>query len=196
MARLQCKPEIEAQILLDVAKDYKPEDLSPILLGQVGDCLVQNGQQDQAVPFYNQLMDEYDKSTLVDYAYNGLAQIALAQKDYKKADHYFSVALDKGLAASKLKEITLGEAQALAISPQGDITLNDEPFDSITSTELPQLKATLMRLKQAGDAAQSSVLITIVSDPQAKYRRTINVLDALAVAGIGNVTFTVSEDEQ
>ena len=88
------------------------------------------------------------------------------------------------------------DEQIIGISPQGDITLNDEPFDSATSTDLPQLKATLMRLKQAGDAAKSPVLITIISDPQAKYRRTINVLDALAVAGIGNVTFTVSEDEQ
>ena len=88
------------------------------------------------------------------------------------------------------------DEQIIGISPQGDITLNDEPFDSAGSTELPQLKATLMRLKQAGDAAKSPVLITIVSDPQAKYRRTINVLDALAVAGIGNVTFTVSEEEQ
>jgi biopolymer transport protein ExbD len=88
------------------------------------------------------------------------------------------------------------DEQIIAISPQGDITLNDEPFDSLGSTDLPQLKATLTRLKQAGDAAKSPVLITIVSDPQAKYRRTINVLDALAVAGIGNVTFTVSEEEQ
>ena len=53
-----------------------------------------------------------------------------------------------------------------------------------------------MRLKQSGDAAKSPVLITIISDPQAKYRRTINVLDALAVAQITNVTFTVSEDDQ
>ena len=88
------------------------------------------------------------------------------------------------------------DEQIIAISPQGDITLNDEPFDSVSSTDLPQLKATLMRLKQAGDAAKSPVLITIISDPQAKYSRTINVLDALAVAQIGNVTFTVSEDEQ
>ena len=88
------------------------------------------------------------------------------------------------------------DEQIIAISPQGDITLNDEPFDSVSSMDLPQLKATLMRLKLAGDAAKSPVLITIVSDPQAKYRRTINVLDALAVAGIGNVTFTVSEEEQ
>jgi biopolymer transport protein ExbD len=88
------------------------------------------------------------------------------------------------------------DEQIIGISPQGDITLNDEPFDSVSSTDLPQLKGTLMRLKQAGDAAKSPVLITIVSDPQAKYRRTVNVLDALAVAGIGNVTFTVSEEEQ
>jgi len=88
------------------------------------------------------------------------------------------------------------DEQIIAISPQGDITLNDEPFDSATSADLPQLKATLMRLKQAGDASKSPVLITIVSDPQAKYRRTINVLDALAVAQITNVTFTVSEEEQ
>ena len=88
------------------------------------------------------------------------------------------------------------DEQIISISPQGEITLNDEPFDSPSSTDLPQLRATLMRLKQAGDAAKSPVLITIVSDPQAKYRRTINVLDALAVAQITSVTFTVSEDEQ
>jgi biopolymer transport protein ExbD len=84
----------------------------------------------------------------------------------------------------------------IGIAPDGGITLNDDAFDSPASTDLPQLKATLMRLKQTSDAAKSPVLITIVSDPQAKYKRTINVLDALSVAGISNVTFTVSDDEQ
>jgi biopolymer transport protein ExbD len=84
----------------------------------------------------------------------------------------------------------------IGISAQGDITLNDDPLDSRTSTDLPQLKATMMRLKQASDAAKSPVLVTIASDPQAKYSRTINVLDALSVAGISNVTFTLNEDDQ
>jgi biopolymer transport protein ExbD len=88
------------------------------------------------------------------------------------------------------------DEQIIAISPGGDITLNDSTFDSPSSTDLPQLKATLMRLKQASDAAKAPVMITIISDPQAKYSRTINVLDALAVAQINNVTFTVSEDDQ
>src|ERR1700727_1234769 len=51
------------------------------------------------------------------------------------------------------------DEQIIAISPQGDITLNDEPFDSVNSTTLPQLRSTLMRLKQASDAAKSPVLI-------------------------------------
>ncbi len=84
----------------------------------------------------------------------------------------------------------------IGISPQGDITLNDEPFDSATSRDLPQLRSTLMRLKQASDAAKAPLLITIVSDPQAKYSRTINVLDALSLAQINSVTFTVSEENQ
>ena len=113
-----------------------------------------------------------------------------------------SVKVEKELN-TKLPGVALTQAptdfvdeQIINISPQGDITLNDQTFDSPSSTDLPQLKATLMRLKQSGDAAKSPVLITIISDPQAKYRRTINVLDALAVAQITNVTFTVSEDDQ
>ena len=88
------------------------------------------------------------------------------------------------------------DEQIINIAQDGNITLNDEPFDSAASTDLPQLKATLMRLKQASDAAKSPALITIVSDPQAKYSRTINVLDALDAVGLGNVTFTVSEEDQ
>jgi len=113
LARIQRKLDEEKELLLDIAKGFKPEDLSPILLGQIGDCLVQGGQSDQAMPFYNYLMDNYDQSPLVDYAYNGLGQIAYSQKDYLKAERYFSKALNKGVAATKLKEITLGEAQAL-----------------------------------------------------------------------------------
>lgn len=87
------------------------------------------------------------------------------------------------------------DEQIIAISEEGEILLNDEPFDSPTSHDLPQLKGTLMRLKQNADAAKSPAMVTIVSDEKAKYSRTVDVLDALAVAKIDNVTFTVSEGE-
>jgi len=87
------------------------------------------------------------------------------------------------------------DEQIITISESGEIALNEEPMDSPKSTDLPQLKGTLMRLKQNADASKSPAIVTIVSDEGAKYSRTIDVLDALAVAKIENVTFTVSEQE-
>jgi biopolymer transport protein ExbD len=86
------------------------------------------------------------------------------------------------------------DEQVINIAEDGGVTLNDEPMDNPASHDLPQLKATLTRLKQASDAAKSPTIVTIVSDEQAKYSRTMDVLDALAVARIDNVSFTVNDD--
>jgi biopolymer transport protein ExbD len=88
------------------------------------------------------------------------------------------------------------DEQIISISDQGEVSLNDDVIDSATSTDLPHLRATLMRLKQTTDAAKSSVLITIISAPMSKYSRSINVLDALAAAKITNVTYTVAEENE
>jgi biopolymer transport protein ExbD len=81
------------------------------------------------------------------------------------------------------------------IAENGEVSLNDEPMDTPASKDLAQLRGTLLRLKQASDAAKSPTLVTVVSEPEAKYSRTVDVLDALAIAQIENVTFTVSEEE-
>ncbi len=82
----------------------------------------------------------------------------------------------------------------ISISDEGEVSLNDEPFDTPGSAELPQLRATLMRLKENADNAHQPAIVTIVSDAHAKYSRTIDVLNALAAAKITNVTFNVSEE--
>ena len=87
------------------------------------------------------------------------------------------------------------DEQIISIAENGDVLLNEEPMDGAKIRELPQLKATLARLKKAGDEAKTPTLVTVVSEPNAKYSRTVDVLDALAVAGVTNVTFTVSEEE-
>ena len=82
----------------------------------------------------------------------------------------------------------------IGISEAGEVSLNDEPFDSPQSRDLPRLRETLMRLKQNADNAKTPAVVTIVSEPNAKYSRTIDVLDALAVAKIEAVTFSVSDE--
>jgi biopolymer transport protein ExbD len=44
------------------------------------------------------------------------------------------------------------DEQIITISDIGEVSLNDEPFDTPQSKELPQLRGTLMRLKQNADA--------------------------------------------
>lgn len=82
----------------------------------------------------------------------------------------------------------------ISISDEGEVSLNEEPFDSLESADLPQLRATLMRLKENADSAKQPAIVTIVSDAHAKYSRTIDVLNALAAAKITNVTFNVNEE--
>lgn len=98
-------------------------------------------------------------------------------------------------SAETSSSVDFVDEQVITISDGGEVALNDEPFDDVQSATLPQLTATLMRLKQASDAAKSQLAITIASEPQAKYGRGIDVLNALAAAKIDNVTFTVDEEE-
>jgi len=94
-----------------------------------------------------------------------------------------------GVAVSSVATEFVDE-QMLQVGEDGEVTLNDESYDSAQSRELPQLTGTLIRLKASSDAAKSKLVVTLISHPDSPYYRTIDVLNALAVAGISNVTFT------
>jgi biopolymer transport protein ExbD len=87
------------------------------------------------------------------------------------------------------------DEQMLQIGEDGEVTLNDEAYDSAQSRDLPQLTGTLIRLKTSSDAAKSKLVVTLVSHPDSAYYRTIDVLNSLAVSGISNVTFTSESDQ-
>lgn len=87
------------------------------------------------------------------------------------------------------------DEQILQVSEDGEVSLNDEAYDSPQSRELPQLTGTLLRLKASSDAAKSKLVVTLISHPESPYYRTIDVLNSLSVSGISNVTFT-SDSEQ
>jgi Biopolymer transport protein len=87
------------------------------------------------------------------------------------------------------------DEQIIQITEDGEVTLNDEVFDSPNSRDLPQLTSTLGQLKASSDAAKSKLVVTLISHPESPYYRTIDVLNSLAVAGVTNVTFTADEEE-
>jgi len=85
------------------------------------------------------------------------------------------------------------DEQTIAIEVNGQVLLNDAPFDAPNDPDLPSLTDTLKRLKQNSENAKTVLLVTISSDPKAAYFRTIDVLNALAAAAVDNVTFTVDD---
>ncbi len=80
------------------------------------------------------------------------------------------------------------------VEESGHVTLNEEELDQAESTSLPNLVATMMRLKQEADSRQAKVLVTIQAEEQAKYERVVDVLNALSKAQISHVTFQVGDD--
>ena len=113
LARLRRQPAEEEKNIGRIAETTKPEDLSPILLGGVGDYLLRKGKFDQARSFYEHLMEEFPKSENIDFAYNGLGEIALQKNDLPKALRYFTDGTDKIAASQKLKDVTVGKAKTL-----------------------------------------------------------------------------------
>jgi biopolymer transport protein ExbD len=82
----------------------------------------------------------------------------------------------------------------VGVEEAGYVTLNEEEFDSPTDKKLPNFTATLMRLKQEADNRNAKVIVTIEAEEQATYERVIDVLNALTVAKVSNVTFSVGGD--
>ena len=83
----------------------------------------------------------------------------------------------------------------VGVEESGAVTLNEEEFDSNRPDKsLPDFTATLSRLKQEADNRKAKVIVTIQAEEQATYERVIDVLNALAVAKVANVTFTVGGD--
>ena len=112
LARLRKQPAEEEKNVAKIV-EFKPDDLSPVLLGRAGDYLISQKKFDQAAKFYQQLLDEYPKSDNLDFAYNGLGEIALQKNDLKNALRYFTDGTEKIAASQKLKDLTVGKAKTL-----------------------------------------------------------------------------------
>ncbi len=95
-----------------------------------------------------------------------------------------------GTMASDAPPEAIEETQ-IRILTTGEVLLNDDLMGDGGDTNLTNLSGTLSRLVTSSQAAQSKVVVTIVADEYAPYQRVINVLNALSVAKVQNVTFEV-----
>ncbi|MCW1885077.1 biopolymer transporter ExbD [Luteolibacter flavescens] len=86
--------------------------------------------------------------------------------------------------------ITVEETQ-IQVTESGEVLLNEDPVGAPEDSALRELAANMLRLAEASNVSGNKVVVTIMADEFAPYQRVIDVLNALAVARIENVTFEV-----
>jgi biopolymer transport protein ExbD len=85
------------------------------------------------------------------------------------------------------------DEQIVEIDAKGKVTLNGRGFDVTGDPEMPELTATLIRYRQASEAARNKAMVTIMCADDTVHQRTIDVMNACAAARIKNVTFSSGE---
>ena len=90
---------------------------------------------------------------------------------------------------------SLPDEIAIRIEDDGQVYMNDDPLDTPTEKNLPELAGNLNQLRESSVASKSEVLVTIYANELARYERVVDVLDALSRAKITNVTFQAGAPE-
>jgi tetratricopeptide (TPR) repeat protein len=148
LATLRRKQADHDQFIGQIAVQFKPEDLSPLLLAQSGDWLLDAGKAADAARYYGELKEYYPNSMYLDYAYVGLGEIAFGKKDYKNALNLYTTAADK-IAGSKVKEATIGKAKTLLELGQYDDSR--KLFEQIATVREWRGEATAYAVYSLGD---------------------------------------------
>jgi TolA-binding protein len=152
MARLRRDTAASQDAMRQMVGKFKPDQLSPGLLALGGDFQLQQGNLDQAESFYKRLAAKYPKSLYREYAEVGLGDIELARKNYSKALPHFQTAIDRTAAVAKLKDATLGKAQALL--GLGRLDEAQGLFEAVASNRAWRGDATACSIYSLGDIQQ------------------------------------------
>ena len=104
-------------------------------------------------------------------------------------EHELNLKLPGVISAEKPVDVI--EETQVRVLDTGEILLNEEPMGNPEDAKLRDLASTMLKLDESSKAAGSKVVVTIMADEFAPFQRVIDVLNALSVARIQNVTFEV-----
>jgi TolA-binding protein len=120
LSGLTKKPERQKELMASIYRDFTADQLSAMLLAECGDIAREKGDYDKAEAFYKELMISFPTSDLLEYAYDGMGEVALARNQPEEAIRWFDDAVDKANAEAKLADVTFGKGRALLIQSKFD----------------------------------------------------------------------------
>ena len=130
--------------------------------------------------------DRYDLTPMIDVVFLLLIYFMFLPLQ-QEAD--ISLRLPSQTPPEKSEDTPLPNKHIIEIYPNSMILLNGAPMDDRVSRNMPQLIDTLDRLRISAERLGDDTIVEIQADPDSKHQRSIDVLNACAIAQIKKVSF-------
>lgn len=97
--------------------------------------------------------------------------------------------------AEQSEPLEMPDEQIIEIRNDGQVVVNEYPYDNPSSARFTELAAMLTRFRQASEANKVETIVTIAPGGEVLHQTIVKVMDAVSVAGIEGVNFAISDDE-
>jgi biopolymer transport protein ExbD len=114
----------------------------------------------------------------------------------KPQRHEADVSMSLPGSVSDEATVDLPEEVKVVILPDGSVQVNDLTVGQAKDADMPALKETLSRFREAADSNKTKALVTVDAADRTTHQRIVDVLNTCAQAGIRGVTLSDASDEE
>jgi biopolymer transport protein ExbD len=90
--------------------------------------------------------------------------------------------------------LDLPDEQIIEIRPDGQVVVNDYPYDQPSAARLNELASMLTRFREASSANKVEAIVTIAPADSVTHAQIVKVMDACSIAEIEAVNFALGDD--
>ena len=90
--------------------------------------------------------------------------------------------------------LDLPDEQVIEIRPNGQVVVNDYPYDQPGAAQLNELASMLTRFREASSANKVEAIVTIAPADAVPHAQIVKVMDACSMAEIEAVNFALGDD--
>jgi biopolymer transport protein ExbD len=90
--------------------------------------------------------------------------------------------------------LDLPDEQIIEIRDNGQVVVNDYPYDSPEAPRLEELATMLTRFREASAANKVEAIVTISPAESVAHAQIVKVMDACSLAGIEAVNFALGDE--
>lgn len=90
--------------------------------------------------------------------------------------------------------LDIPDEQTIEIREDGQIVVNEYPYDAPDASVLSELASMLTRFREASQANKVEAIVTIAPADAVSHAQIVKVMDACSLAGIEAVNFALGEE--